>query len=123
VALDPAAIFVGAVPTIDKPAPEIVAEEIFAASVPVFVRATDWLVLVPSVILPKVMLVGFAESVPVPSPDPEPPELPEPELPVPLAPPFTTPAQLDSPIESTTRATVPTRVARARITRGPVFAV
>jgi hypothetical protein len=103
VALDPAAICVGAVPTIDKPAPEITAEEISAVPLPVFVTVTDWLVLLPSVILPKLTLVGFAESVPVPEPppDPEPPLEPEPDAPL-----LTTPAQLDSPIETTMRTSV-----------------
>ena len=66
-ALDPAAISDGAVPTIDNPVPEITADVISAVAVPLFVSVTDWLVLVPSAMLPKLTLVGFAESVPVPS--------------------------------------------------------
>ena len=97
-ALDPPAISVGAAPTIDKPAPETVAEEMSAVAVPVFVSVTDCFDVLPSLTLPKLTVVGFAESVPVPEspPDPEPPE-PEPDEPV--APLLTTPAQLDSPIE------------------------
>jgi hypothetical protein len=93
VALDPAAISDGAVPTIDNPVPEITADVISAVAVPLFVSVTDWLVLVPSAMLPKLTLVGFAESVPVPEPppDPEPPLEPEPDAPL-----LTTPAQLPS---------------------------
>jgi hypothetical protein len=112
VALDPAAISDGAVPAIDNPVPEITADVISAVAVPVFVSVTDWLVLVPSAILPKLTLVGFAESVavpvPEPPPDPEPPLEPEPDAPL-----LTTPAQLDSPIETTIRTSVANRATTA----------
>ena len=109
-ALDPAAISDGAVPTIDNPVPEITADVISAVAVPLFVSVTDWLVLVPSAMLPKLTLVGFAESVPVPEPppDPEPPLEPEPDAPL-----LTTPAQLDSPIEATIRTSVASRATMA----------
>ncbi len=79
-----------------------------------FVSVTDCFDVLPSLTLPKLTVVGFAESVPVPEspPDPEPPE-PEPDEPV--APLLTTPAQLDSPIETTTRTSVANSVKSARI--------
>jgi len=120
VALDPAAISDGAVPAIDKPAPDTTADVISAVAVPVFVSVTDWLVLVPSAMLPKLTLVGFAESVPVPEPppppDPEPPLEPEPDAPL-----LTTPAQLDSPIETTRRTSVASRATTAPIAGFLVF--
>jgi hypothetical protein len=86
-----------------------------------FVSVTVWFVVVPSAILPKLTLAGFAESVPVPEPPlvPEPPpepEPPEPEPDVPLAPVLTTPAQLDSPIETTIRTSVASSATMAPIT-------
>jgi hypothetical protein len=120
VALDPPAISDGAVPAIDNPVPEITADVISAIAVPVFVSVTDWLVLVPSAILPKLTLVGFAESVavpvPEPPPDPEPPLEPEPDAPL-----LTTPAQLDSPIEATIRASVASSATTAPIAGFLVF--
>ncbi len=87
-----------------------------AVAVPTLVSVTVWLALVPSETVPKLTLAGFEESVPVPEPPlgPEPP--PEPEPDDPLAPLVTTPAQLESPIENTIRATVPRSVTSSRDT-------
>jgi len=73
VALCPTAIEVVVPPlTTVKPVPEIVAWEMLTVAVPVFVRVTLCVALVPAATLPKLTVVEPADSAPEPAaPAPE----------------------------------------------------
>lgn len=61
----PALIVTGTVsPMMLKPAPDALAADIVTLAVPVFVKVTGTDPLLPSIRLPKLMLVGLAERAP-----------------------------------------------------------
>ena len=58
-------------PLIENPAPLAVACEMVTLEAPVLVKVSVFELLLPTVTLPKAMLVGFGARVPTPMPVPE----------------------------------------------------
>ena len=94
----------GLPPTAAKPAPEMLADEIFTVPVPVLVKVSVWVALLPTEMLPKVRVVALAVNIPAPG---------EPGVPPPGVLALVSPAQLERPTTARSSASV------AKMANGP----